>query len=240
MNEGEGRSRSATEAPSPLTRQRTTISCLPYKQVASRMDILDLRISPMGVVPQRERRPRTIVDYTFSKVNQDTDRQAPREAMHFGRALNRVLHTIHQAEPCHGPVYLGKIDLSDGIYHVRLHARDVPKIAVAFPTLPGEPRLLAFPLVLPMGWAKSPPTSAPSPKRLRTWGTGIPTCPGILRRTHWRTLQLPPLLWSLASDVSTSLRQALDNQPKTSPICLPHPTMDAPTVGGDRAAESDT
>lgn len=130
---------------------------LPFDKVIQRADIQDLRISPMGVVPQRERRPRAIVDYSFSGVNDETVKLAPNEAMQFGRAFDRVLHAIHTAPPRHGPVYLSKIDLSDGFYRVGLRARDVPKMAVAFPTLPHEPRLVAFPLVLLMGWTESPP-----------------------------------------------------------------------------------
>jgi hypothetical protein len=48
----------------------------------------NLRISPIGVVPQRDRRPRTIVDYSFSGINKETcPRLAPAEAMQFGKAL---------------------------------------------------------------------------------------------------------------------------------------------------------
>ena len=36
-----------------------------------------LRISPLGVVPQRNRRPRLIVDYTFSALNQETVKLPP-------------------------------------------------------------------------------------------------------------------------------------------------------------------
>lgn len=34
--------------------------------------LLGLKISPAGVVPQRARRPRTIIDFSFSGVNQST------------------------------------------------------------------------------------------------------------------------------------------------------------------------
>ena len=67
-----------------------------------------LRLSPLGVVPQRDRRPRLIVDYTFSNVNQDTLRLAPPESMQFGRALQRVLTSIVHADPKYGPPHLAK------------------------------------------------------------------------------------------------------------------------------------
>lgn len=58
-----------------------------------------LRLPPLGVVPQRNRRPRIIVDYTYSGVNIETVRQAPPEAMQFGKALHRLLSRIVHADP---------------------------------------------------------------------------------------------------------------------------------------------
>jgi hypothetical protein len=61
------------------------------------------------------------------------------------------------ADPRHGPVYLCKVDISDGFYRVELRPADIPKMCVIIPsTIDGEP-LIAFPLVLPMGWKNSPP-----------------------------------------------------------------------------------
>ena len=119
--------------------------------------MMGLRVSPLGVVPQRDRRPRLIVDYSFSGVNDDTIPLAPRESIQFGRALQRLLQTIVQADPKCGPVYLPKIDIADGFYRVWLQASDIPKLGVALPSTPSQPPLVAFPLALPMGWVESPP-----------------------------------------------------------------------------------
>jgi hypothetical protein len=127
---------------------------LPYSAVR---ELPNLRVSPMGVVPQRERRPRTIVDYTFSGVNADTIPEAPYEAMQFGRTLRRILQAVVYASPRHGPVFLFKLDVADGYYRVGLRPNDIPKLAVTFPAAPGDERILAFPLALPMGWVLSPP-----------------------------------------------------------------------------------
>ena len=116
-----------------------------------------LRLSPLGVVPQHDRRPRTIVDYTFHGVNDDTVPLAPLDAMQFGRALHRILSQILRADPRFGSVYLSKVDIADGFYRIWLLPRDIPKLGVTFPTLPGEPQLIAFPLTLPMGWVASAP-----------------------------------------------------------------------------------
>ena len=127
---------------------------LPYDLIK---DLPNLRLSPLGVVPQRDRRPRVIIDYTFHGVNEDTIRLAPREAMQFGRALQRILQTILNANPRYGPVFLIKVDIADGFYRVWVNSSDIPKLGVIFPTLPNSEPLVAFPLVLPMGWTESPP-----------------------------------------------------------------------------------
>ena len=69
---------------------------LPY-QVANQLP--NLRLSPPGVVLERDRRPRWIVDYSFSGVNQDTLPLAPSEAMQFGHTLDRLLREILLANP---------------------------------------------------------------------------------------------------------------------------------------------
>ena len=127
---------------------------LPYDEVK---DLPGLRLSPIGVVPQRDRRPRTIVDYSFYGVNDETCRLAPEEAMRFGQAFQRLIEDIVNADPKYGPVHLCKVDISDGFYRVWLRLEDIPKLGVAFPTEVQGQHLVAFPLVLPMGWVSSPP-----------------------------------------------------------------------------------
>ena len=127
---------------------------LPYSEAKH---LPGLRLSPPGVVPQRDRRPRWIVDYSWWKVNDETLPLAPKESMQFGHALDRILREILLADPKLGPVYLSKLDISDGFYRVNLAIDDIPKLGVVFPVKDGEEPLVAFPLVLPMGWVNSPP-----------------------------------------------------------------------------------
>jgi hypothetical protein len=117
----------------------------------------NLKLSPLGVVPQRDRLPRTISDYSFFGVNDDTIPLSPGEAMQFGRALQRILRTIARADPRLGPVYLSKIDIADGFYRIGIRVQDIPKLGVLFPARDGEEQLIGFPLRLPMGWSQSPP-----------------------------------------------------------------------------------
>ena len=127
---------------------------LPYHLVKH---LKKLRVSPVGVVPQWDRRPRIIVDYTYSGVNGETLKLSPQEAMQFGRALERIITQVVRADPRYGPVKFIKIDLADGFYRVFVRAEDIPTLGVAFPSLDGEEPIIAFPLVLPMGWTESPP-----------------------------------------------------------------------------------
>jgi hypothetical protein len=115
----------------------------------------NLRRSPLGAVPQRDRRPRTISDYTFFWVNADTVAIVPYECMQFGRALWRILKHLKHANPNLGPVYMSKIDIDDGFYRIWVRAADIPKLGVFFPSRPGDEPLVGFPL-LPMGWKESP------------------------------------------------------------------------------------
>jgi hypothetical protein len=116
-----------------------------------------LRVSPLGIIPQRARRPRLIVDYSFYGINAETVKLAPNEAMQFGRTLERTLQQIRHADPIHGPVYLSKVDLADGFYRFGLALSGISKLGIVFPTYEGEEQLIAFPFVLPMGWVESPP-----------------------------------------------------------------------------------
>jgi hypothetical protein len=118
-----------------------------------------LKIAPAGVVPQRERRPRPIMDYTFNSVNPASIPIAPTHAMQFGPALQRILQRLAYCNPIFGPPLLAKIDLADGYYRVPLTASAALNLAVVLPpdpSIPYEP-LLGIPLSLPMGWRDSPP-----------------------------------------------------------------------------------
>ena len=115
------------------------------------LELEGIRLSPPGVVEQRERRPRWICDYTWSQVNEDTLPLVALEAMQFGHTLERIFREILLANPEHGPVKVNKTDLSDGFYREDLNPLDAPKLGVVFSTKLGSQHLVAIPLVLPMG-----------------------------------------------------------------------------------------
>jgi hypothetical protein len=86
---------------------------LPYHSVRH---FTHLKVAPACVVPQQERRPRPIMDYTFNGVNQNSLPISPKHAMQFGAARQRFLQSIVYANPQFGPPLMAKIDLADGFY----------------------------------------------------------------------------------------------------------------------------
>jgi hypothetical protein len=79
---------------------------------------LQLHINPLGVLPQRDRMPRTIGDYSFFGFNQEMMPLSPDDYMQFGRSLWNILMHIKAANPHLGPMYLSKIDIADWFYRV--------------------------------------------------------------------------------------------------------------------------
>jgi len=116
-----------------------------------------LKIALAGVVPQRERRLRPIMDYTFNGVNPASLPLGPHHPMQFGTALQRLLQRLAYANPKFGPPLMAKIDLADGYYRVPLSAHAALTLAVILPDDLNSGPLLGIPLSLPMGWKESPP-----------------------------------------------------------------------------------
>jgi hypothetical protein len=116
-----------------------------------------LKLAPCGVVPQRERRPRPISDYSFAGINQASLPLAPFMSMQFGATLQRLLQRIAYANTNFGPVHMLKFDLADGYYRVTLAPHAALELAVIIPGDNNDTNYVGIPLTLPMGWNMSPP-----------------------------------------------------------------------------------
>jgi hypothetical protein len=128
---------------------------LPYQAVRL---LCNLRLAPASVVPQKERRPRPIMDYSFYRTNQSCHLIAPFASIQFGGTLQRLLQCIVYCNPSHGPPLLAKVDLLDGYYRIPLSPEASLHLAMLIPSdILTEPSLIALPLTLPMGWSHSPP-----------------------------------------------------------------------------------
>jgi hypothetical protein len=197
---------------------------LPAKAV---LHLRSLQLSPLGVVPQRGRCPHWICDYSWWGVNKDTLPLAAMEAMQFGWSLERILQEILFANPAHGPVQMIKLDISDGFYRIGLNIDNIPKLGVVFPMLPGDEPLIAFLLVLPMGWMNSPPIFLTATKTI----TDIANARLSL---GW----LPPShpLDELAGSVPAQHHKSYWGS-KSMPLVEPYPDCDLslPTVGAPAA-----
>jgi len=77
--------------------------------------------------------------------------------MQLGRTLQRVLHAVATANTRQGPVFLLKVNIADAFMRLQLQPTSIPTLGVVLPPYAGEDQLVAFPLVLPMGWVSSPP-----------------------------------------------------------------------------------
>ena len=178
----------------------------------------DVRFSPLGVVPQRERRPRVICDYSFYDINQECAQLAPAEAMQFGKALLRVIYQIVHANPKYGPTYLAKYDLSDGYYRVQLSADIAACLTVLLPTAPGEEPLAAVPLTLPMGWSESP----------AFFCAATETAADLANATLQSTKPVPP--HRLETEATKPVRRTVDHPRSPS---SPRPVFDDPIAYTD-------
>ena len=154
-------------------------------------------------------------------------RCAPAEAMQFGHALERILREILLADPAQGPVYMIKVDISDGFYRINLRPADVPKLGVVFPTQPGAEPLVAFPLVLPMGWTHSPPFFSAATETAADIAnthlqSGQPSTPHPLDElASTLSAGASPLLPPPASDQSPTFQQYCQSLPRHRDPSLP-------------------
>ena len=77
--------------------------------------------------------------------------------MQFDRTLKQTLQKIRHMDPHHRPVHLSKVHLADGFCQFGLALSGISELGITFPTCRDKEQLIAFPLVLLMGWVESPP-----------------------------------------------------------------------------------
>ena len=129
------------------------VSVFPLEEAIA---LQNLWLLPVAVTPQVVRRQRIIFDFTWSGINNISERLPPMEAMRFGGALLRILKQVLTANPCLGPVYLSKVDLSDAYTIFWMSMEDVPSVAFLIPKKnPSDTRLVVLHFSLPMGYIDS-------------------------------------------------------------------------------------
>jgi hypothetical protein len=77
-------------------------------------------------------------------------------SLQFGNALLCILQYLHCADTRCGPIYIAKVDITDAFMRIQLYVLHIPMLGALLPSYPGETPLVAFPMILPMGWVESP------------------------------------------------------------------------------------
>ena len=135
-----------------------------------RMRPKNLKISPVAVVPQVNRRGRIILDLSFpvyqdidgvmtvtqKSVNDSTVLQAPSQSVkEIGKVLPRLLQFMHDTDPgLH--ILFSKLDISDGFWRLIVRLADSFNFAYVLPQHAGEPTRIVVPSAVQMGWVESP------------------------------------------------------------------------------------
>ena len=115
-----------------------------------------LWLYPLAAIPQRDRKPRLIYNFSWSGLNKAVTQVAHKEAMRFGEALYRVIDCILNAPPELGPTFLNKVDLSDAYMRIWVRLKDIPSVALLVPkATPEEDQLIGFHLSIPMWYVES-------------------------------------------------------------------------------------
>jgi hypothetical protein len=128
---------------------------------------------------------------------------------------------IHHANPKYGPVYMGKYDLSDGLYRAKLLPRAALKLAAILPRYPGEVQLVALPLTLPMGWINSIPYFCALTKTVADLAANTPTNRYLPHHPMEDATNTPPPPDSMFHH---SLLTNDLHQPKSNPLHSSEPT----------------
>jgi hypothetical protein len=131
----------------------------------------NLKISPVGVVPQVGRRGQIILDLLFpvyqkingvvtemqESVNQSTVLKAPSEAVKgIGKVFPHLLQYMRDTpEGLH--ILFSKLDISDGFWCLVVQEADSYNFAYILLQQDREPIQIVVPSVVQMGWVESPP-----------------------------------------------------------------------------------
>jgi hypothetical protein len=131
----------------------------------------NLKISPVAVVPQVNRRGRIILDLSFpvyqaidgvvtiqqKSVNHSMVLKAPSQSVkEIGKVLPWLLQYMHDTPPgLH--ILFNKLDISDGFWRLTVRLADSYNFAYVLPQPDGKPIQIVVPAALQMGWVESPP-----------------------------------------------------------------------------------
>jgi hypothetical protein len=128
---------------------------------------IELKISPLAMIPHKSRKFRAILDLSFPvkltdgstvpSVNDATTKSAPRGAINqIGHSLHRIIHAFAAADH-NAKIFMAKWDIKDGFWRLDCEQGQEWNFCYVLPAPPGEPIRLVVPTSLQMGWIESPP-----------------------------------------------------------------------------------
>jgi len=190
-------------------------------------DLPDSAYSPLETKEEHDRQARLVVDHSWFLINELTKAHPHPEVMQFGGTLPRLLYRVRHSDPHCDPVYTIKLDLADGFYCLQLKPSNAAKLSVVLPSYPGEPQIIAIPLVCTMGWQNSPPTFCSTSD----------TAADIVNSRSYRHHMVPHRLEDIAEefDESVPLGPSTEHLVTCVPTLVPsraasHPASNGPTV----------
>jgi hypothetical protein len=164
------------------------------------------KISPVAVIPQRNRRGRIILDLSFpvqrqpsararrrmgellqEAVNDTTECNAPPEGV---KAIGQVMPRLFQFmadTPADKVVDFSKIDLSNGFCRMIVEEEQKLNFCYVMPDPPRSPIWIAVPSVLQMGYHTFVPPLKPDVMLPNTSLTATSNC----HHTHWKRMYCP-------------------------------------------------
>ena len=128
---------------------------------------MELKISPIAMIPHKSRQFRAILDLSFPiklsngtivpSVNDATTKTAPRGAINqIGHSLQRIIHAFATSDP-DAKIFMAKWDIKDGFWRLDCEEGQEWNFCYVLPKPQGEPIQLVVPTSLQMGWIESPP-----------------------------------------------------------------------------------
>ena len=115
-----------------------------------------VQLTSIILIPQSNRPPRIIYDFTWSSRNTATDMLAPQEVMRFRNSLNPTIGRVIEANTALCPFHLSKLDLASTYMRLWFLMKDAPSLALFIPKKHlADIQLIGFHLALPTGYIGS-------------------------------------------------------------------------------------
>lgn len=172
IDRGPHKSALAPDAIAQLTAEVEEKVAAGQARIVDWMDIRDnppvqLKISPISMIPHKSRKYRTILDLSFSlrlkdggripSVNEASIKSAPKGSIdQIGHSLSRIIHAMADASE-DAKVFMAKWDVKDGFWRMDCQEGEEWNFAYVLPEHGRASTKLVVPRSLQMGWIESPP-----------------------------------------------------------------------------------